>query len=126
MPLPLGVGCSLIAPMALFGAYMIADYPGPVSFTEYFGWLGLCLIVAATAASLLRRFREGGRHRVLFFVLFMGVPVGLAALIYLDVHPDTPVRIKSAVEHFMAIIGVPAIGFLLAYLARITWNLRRV
>ena len=126
MPLPIGVGCWLVAPMALFGAYMIADYPGPVSFTEYFGWLGLCLIVAATAAGLLRRFREGGRRRVFFFVLFLGVPVGFAALIYLDTSPATPVRIKSGVEHFMAIIGVPAIGVLLAYVAWITWKVRRV
>jgi len=30
-PLPLGIGAAMVAPVALFGTAMIADYPGPNS-----------------------------------------------------------------------------------------------
>ena len=124
-PLPLGAGAAMIAPVALFGTFMIADYPGPYSFTEYFGWWALCLAIALGTAGLLRRFREGGRHRFMALLLCMALPVGFGALLYADIHPDTPPSIKSAVERSLQILGIPAIGALAAFIGWVGWNSRR-
>lgn len=124
-PLPLGIGAAMVAPVALFGTAMIADYPGPNSFTEYFGWWALCLVVAVVTASLLRRFHEGGTLRFVFLLLCVFVPLGFGALLYADIHPDTPLSIKAAVERSLQIIGVPAIGALAAFIGWIAWNSRQ-
>lgn len=123
--MPVGIGCGIISPIALFGTLMIADYPGPESFTEYFGWWALCLLVAVSIASFLRRFREGGSFRYMSLLLFIAVPLGFAALVYADIHPDTPQSIKGAVEASLRIFGVPAIGLLLAFVGWIGWNSRK-
>ncbi len=61
----------------------------------------------------------------MFLLLCIFVPLGFIALLYADIHPDTPLSIKAAVERALQIIGVPAIGALAAFIGWIAWNSRR-
>ena len=124
-PLPLGIGAAMVAPVGLFGTAMIADYPGPNSVTEFFGWWALCLIVAPASAAFMRRFREKGSLRIAFFALSIAMPLGLGAMLYADIHPDTPLNVKAAVERSLQIVGVSALGALAAFIGWIVWNSRR-
>ena len=125
-PLPTSISVAMVAPVALFGTFMMADYPGPNSFTEYFGWWVLCLVAIAGTANLLRRFREGGRLGAVFLLLGIGMPLGFAALLYADIHPDTPLSFKAAVEYSLQIIGVLSLVVLPAFIGWRRLDLRRI
>lgn len=97
---------------------MIMDYPGPpgrFGFFEFFGWWGLCVGVAIVSAQFLRQYREGRRSRYLRLLAAIGVPIIFGFLTYADVHPNTPGEVKLAVEYALQVLGVPVLGFLIAF-----------
>lgn len=122
-PLPIGISAALVAPTALFGTLMIADYPGPNSFAVLFGWWAICLAIMIGTAQLFRRFRAGAQLRPVFLLLGIGVPLGFAAFLYADIHPDTPLGVKAAVERLMEIVGVLTLVACPVFMAWRWWDL---
>ena len=115
-PLPFGIGVGLVGPVALFGTFMLADYPGPNSSIEYFGWWTLCLAVASAMAMLLRQFRKAGRHRLVFVASAIALLVLFHTSFYFDIRPDTPASVKAGVENTLRGIGFASIAALLAFI----------
>jgi hypothetical protein len=120
-----GPGVALIAPVALFGTFMLADYPGPNSSLEYFGWWALCLAAAAGVAMLLRQFRKAGRLRFVSLAVSVAFLVLLYTLFYFDIRPDTPASVKADVENSLRLIGLASIGALVACIGWRGWKSRR-
>lgn len=125
-PLRFGLGLALIAPVALFGTFMLADYPGPNSSMEYFGWWALCLVVAAGIAILLRQFfRRTGRLRFVPLAVSVALLVLFYIIFYFDIRPDTPASVKTVVENSLRLIGLASIGALVAFIGWRGWRSRR-
>ena len=127
--LPLGFGCSLVCPVALFGTAMIVDHPGPpgrFGTLEFPGWWGLCVGVSVVSAAFLRRYRDCRGNRYLQLMAAIGVPIAFAFLTFADLHPDTPAEVKRAVEYLLQVLGVPVVGLLVAFCCWTGWNSRRV
>ena len=123
--LPFGLGAGLIAPVALFGTFMLADYPGPNCSMEYLGWWALCLAAAAAVAMLLRQFRRAGRFRFAFLVLACALLVLFYTMFYFDISPDTSASVKDGVESSLGVMGVASIGVLAAFIGWRGRNSRR-
>lgn len=124
-PLPFGLGAGLIAPLALFGTFMLADYPGPNSSMEYLGWWALCLAAAVAIAMLLRQFRKAGRFHFAKLALAGALLVLFYTLFYFDIRPDTPASVKDGVERALGVMGVASIGVLVAFIGWRGRNSRR-
>lgn len=121
------IGCLLVAPIGLFGTFMILDYPGPpgcFGFAEYFGWWAICLLIAFVVSTLLRRRQADGRRNHLMLLLAIATVIGFALLTYADVHPTTPANVKRAVEYTLQAIGALAILLALVVLSWFVWKSR--
>ena len=115
------VGCSLVFPAGVFGAFMILDYPGPPSplgFAEIFGWGALCVSLGILTGRLIAAFFERRRLRWLALLGAIAIPTTFTFLLWWDIHPDTPGVVKEAVEYALQGLGVVTIAGLTVIIVR--------
>jgi len=110
--------------LALWGSFLIADYPGPpgrFGWAEIPGWWTLCLLAGIAQFQVAWRF-PGAPGSVAGLIL----PAVLGFATYLDIQPSTAPAIKDAVEYVLQGIGLLSIGpALIAFLwVVIRWGRR--
>ena len=106
---------------------MILDYPGPpgrFGYLEFLGWWGLCAAVSLLSAAFLRRFRDRQGRRPVQLTGAFGVPLVFGLLLVADVQPDTPGRVKLAVEYMLQALGVPVFALFIGFFSWVGWSSR--
>ena len=98
---------------------MLLDYPRHSvwwTLTELFGWGAVCLVTAYCSARLLARFKQRNRMRLLFLLLAIGAPVLLGWLLWIEIQPTTPTRVKLFAEYALRVTGIGAIALMLIFI----------